>query len=459
MKKILLSLFLMIAALLTASSVFAYPTLDDSEDYSDKKIVFLGDSITAGTHVTYPEKRYSNIVADELGFGAFNVLGVSGSTIAIRDGRTDSLAERALADVPADADYVVVFGGVNDWTNNVAHATVGTSMDTLISNLESKTDSVIIVMTPFKSQNGETPYTTANTAGSTLTQIVSVIKGKTDESGDSTPRVNLINLFDIIGFDATDAEDHDEYTVDGIHLNVKGHRRVADILISFFKGDNLLETNNVQWTDGGYVSSGAITTNSGFAYSNLIPVEEGKTYVYYLTVTGSPFGVYGQFHDEDEVYVSVIPHSPSHLYEVFTVPAGVKYIALNSGVSQMHKDQNFLRLIKNFEEFTVSFDSNGGSAVAQQVLEVDDEITKPTNPTRTGYTFAGWYEDEDLTTLYDFDEQLALTGDVTLYAKWLVNSTGGGLIDNSTVSQWSIIILGLAVVGLAVFAFTPKKKR
>jgi uncharacterized repeat protein (TIGR02543 family) len=44
----------------------------------------------------------------------------------------------------------------------------------------------------------------------------------------------------------------------------------------------------------------------------------------------------------------------------------------------------------------------------------------PTAPTRAGYTFAAWYSNSGLTTLFDFDT--AITVDTPLYAKWTANS-------------------------------------
>ena len=68
--------------------------------------------------------------------------------------------------------------------------------------------------------------------------------------------------------------------------------------------------------------------------------------------------------------------------------------------------------------WTVSFDSNGGSAVSD-ITDVEDgsTISEPTAPTRTNYTFAGWYKEEALTNLWDFDND-TVTADTTLYAKW-----------------------------------------
>ncbi|MBE7024406.1 MAG: hypothetical protein E7412_08110 [Ruminococcaceae bacterium] len=74
---------------------------------------------------------------------------------------------------------------------------------------------------------------------------------------------------------------------------------------------------------------------------------------------------------------------------------------------------------------TISFDTNGGNDI--QDVEVDDGgiLAEPEEPTRRGYSFKGWYIDEELTEGYDFS--LPVTQGFTLYAKWQKKqSTGGG---------------------------------
>ena len=72
------------------------------------------------------------------------------------------------------------------------------------------------------------------------------------------------------------------------------------------------------------------------------------------------------------------------------------------------------------EQFEVSFDSNGGSAVESQMVESGALAERPEDPERTGYTFAGWYEDAALETVYNFDKPV--TQAITLYAKWIENT-------------------------------------
>lgn len=65
---------------------------------------------------------------------------------------------------------------------------------------------------------------------------------------------------------------------------------------------------------------------------------------------------------------------------------------------------------------TVSFDTDGGTAIADQTVRVGAKAEKPADPTKSGYTFAGWYKEDTFTTAFDFDD--AITTDTTVYAKF-----------------------------------------
>ena len=65
------------------------------------------------------------------------------------------------------------------------------------------------------------------------------------------------------------------------------------------------------------------------------------------------------------------------------------------------------------KEYTVRFDPNGGSAVAKQSVVYNGTATMPEQPVREGYVFEGWFSGET-----QFDFAAAITGDVTLTAKW-----------------------------------------
>ena len=88
--------------------------------------------------------------------------------------------------------------------------------------------------------------------------------------------------------------------------------------------------------------------------------------------------------------------------------------------------------------YTVSFDSIGGSSVDEKTADYNTVVTQPENPTKMGYTFGGWYTDEACKNAYDF--AAPVRGDMTLYAKWTINtytvsfdSIGGSSVDEKTV--------------------------
>ena len=76
----------------------------------------------------------------------------------------------------------------------------------------------------------------------------------------------------------------------------------------------------------------------------------------------------------------------------------------------------------NKEEYTITFESNGGSAVAEIKAEKGAAITKPADPTLENMTFGGWYSDIDLLEPYEFPA--VMPGEnVELFAKWVVTLT------------------------------------
>ena len=106
---------------------------------------------------------------------------------------------------------------------------------------------------------------------------------------------------------------------------------------------------------------------------------------------------------------------------------------------------------------TVTFDANGGSAVASQTVREGGTASSPTAPTKSGFIFAGWYTSTDGGTTLSgtaFSFSTAITADTTLYAKWenpFVLVTGATVKGNSKYASGpSIFEKGAFISGRTV---------
>ena len=75
--------------------------------------------------------------------------------------------------------------------------------------------------------------------------------------------------------------------------------------------------------------------------------------------------------------------------------------------------------LRGYDDFVVTFDSKGGSAVPETYVANGNPLAQPATPVRSGYDFEGWYKDEELTAAWNFTT--AVTGNMTLYAKWVIS--------------------------------------
>ena len=73
------------------------------------------------------------------------------------------------------------------------------------------------------------------------------------------------------------------------------------------------------------------------------------------------------------------------------------------------------KIPEGVKTFTITFDSKGGSKVEKMILECDKEISLPEAPTKDGYNFTSWVDQNETPIL---DKALLACEDVTLYAKW-----------------------------------------
>lgn len=75
----------------------------------------------------------------------------------------------------------------------------------------------------------------------------------------------------------------------------------------------------------------------------------------------------------------------------------------------------------DLDEHTLTFETNGGSAINPVTVRHGNAVARPADPTKDKYTFIGWYADPEFTAKYDF--ATVLEADKTIYAKFELTST------------------------------------
>ena len=76
-----------------------------------------------------------------------------------------------------------------------------------------------------------------------------------------------------------------------------------------------------------------------------------------------------------------------------------------------------------FKYSAVTFDANGhGTSPGMKYFEVDGKLTKPADPSASGWSFGGWYKEPECKTAWDFNTGV-VEDNMTLYAKWTEDPT------------------------------------
>jgi lysophospholipase L1-like esterase len=212
---------------------------------SGKKWVVVGDSITEKN--SRATKNYHDFIKDWTGCTVVNH-GISGTGwfTPSTGGGTNSIRERIGA-LPADADFVTVFAGTNDWSSVGKPFVLGTIADTdgavsfygavnsVITQLIAKYPTKpIAVFTPLPKLGSQTG--TKNVANVTMKQVAEVIIEVC--SYFSIPVLNLYSDSGLYPWDATNNATYfsspGSPTGDGLHPNAEGQLIMARKIMSFF---------------------------------------------------------------------------------------------------------------------------------------------------------------------------------------------------------------------------------
>ena len=73
--------------------------------------------------------------------------------------------------------------------------------------------------------------------------------------------------------------------------------------------------------------------------------------------------------------------------------------------------------------YTLTYESNGGTAYDKETYNRNTTVDINKKPEKEGYVFEGWYEDKELTK---YVEEVKMTKDITVYAKWVEDNGGAG---------------------------------
>lgn len=205
-------------------------------DFSTKKIGVIGDSITAGARVSYPDKNFvellGTVFAESVNYGVSSTL-LSGSGTSAMCNRYTSMSD--------DLDIVAVFGGTNDWytsaplgtATDMDNTTFYGALNVMIPGLLSKyPEGDIVFITPMNSAYGGKITDNQNSAGATMKQYVDAIKERCAYHG-----IPILDLFTKSGMDiahvTAGGTTWTHWTADGVHPNANGHKRIFDRLLGF----------------------------------------------------------------------------------------------------------------------------------------------------------------------------------------------------------------------------------
>lgn len=167
-------------------------------------------------------------------------------------------------------------------------------------------------------------------------------------------------------------------------------------------------------------ADGAALPAGGIKGAPLVSVQGDETYVYF-TVNYGETTTQGNYTSGGGVYRYKVGDTEAS--GVFSATGHNNYcdspIACDAQ-GNLYYINDSGALFKMNAGVKVSFNAGEGSKVDFQTTAANGSVAKPADPTREGYTFAGWYTDEACTEAYDFS--VAVAADMTLYAKWIKNA-------------------------------------
>ncbi len=144
-----------------------------------------------------------------------------------------------------------------------------------------------------------------------------------------------------------------------------------------------------------------------------------------------------------------------------TASAGQSYYGGSGGASwgditSYYPNTNFC--IKAFTgKLNITFDRRDGSEPYSIAADYNSLISAPAAPSRSGYSFLGWYKESNYVNQWNFLSD-RVTGNITLYAKWAAIPTAGSISAVADNKSFTVTVSnvtcsdGVSLVQLAVWS-------
>jgi uncharacterized repeat protein (TIGR02543 family) len=252
------------------------------------------------------------------------------------------------------------------------------------------------------------------------------------------------------------------YDAVGVMVNDDGDVLVAFLIARLIDADVLQTIETVLKADDTLVEPSIPTSNNDAAAKFIGWYEKGATtpqvfgkvpnYSQYTKdTTIQLYANYAReyhviFHDQNNnIYTEKVGNTGDSIQTIASVVSittlgneaftGWSMVKAEAGVTQpgltkediiSNKDVDLYPIIKS--AYWITFESNGGSYIDPVYVLEGEDTKEPEKPTKTGFTFSGWYIDEGLTTPYKFGE--TIQDKLELYAKWTGTSV------NYTIIYW-----------------------
>ena len=204
-------------------------------------------------------------------------------------------------------------------------------------------------------------------------------------------------------------------TMPAENMTVKAQWQINEYTLSYYVDGELYKSEKVTYNSE--VAAETEPTKVGYKFSgwseipSVMPARD-------VAVTGSfTINKYTITFDTDggsdvasitQNYNSAITTKPSE-----PTKEGYRFVGWDSEIpSTMPAENITIKALWQINQYTITFDTDGGSEVASITQDYNTAITKPSNPTKTGYTFNGWS--------MDIPSNMP-AGDITIKAQWQIN--------------------------------------